>query len=188
MSNKIAGVVTKLVGALDELKTSDERQRAIQAALTVFGDTPQVMGKQPPASQENSGGGDDIPKEFSPAGSAWIRRSKLTVPSIEQIFHIDDAGANLISTRGKGKREQTINTYLLTGVCSLLHSGKSDFSDETARQNCVSLGCYDMKNHSKTLGEFENKITGSKKAGWKLTAPGLIAAAALLRGAESQEP
>ncbi len=37
MSNKIAAVVPKLVSALEALENADERQRATQAALTVFG-------------------------------------------------------------------------------------------------------------------------------------------------------
>ena len=101
---------------------------------------------------------------------------------IEQIFHIDSGGVELLSAVGQGKRQQTINTYLLTGVAELLRSGKAEFTDEVARSKCTGLGCYDLPNHNKALREFGNRITGSKKAGWKLTAPGLAEAVKLITG------
>jgi hypothetical protein len=73
----------------------------------------------------------------------------------------------------------------LTGVGALLKSGKAEFADEAARNNCENLGCYDMNNHGKTLEKLGNTITGSKKNGWKLTTPGLTAAAALLKSSAS---
>lgn len=99
--------------------------------------------------------------------------------------HVDGSGATLLSAVGDGKRQQTINTYLLTGVAALLSTGKAEFTNETARNNCENLGCYDIGNHANTLKKFENKITGSKAVGWKLTAPGLTAAAALLKSSTS---
>jgi hypothetical protein len=191
MSNKIAGVVTKLVTALESLEDADERSRAIKAAIAVFGDSPAPATKGGGAA----GGGDsgdhsstDLPEGITLVAQAWMRRSGVTMSQIEQFFHIDGDGVSLISAVGRGKRQQTINTYLLMGVAELIRAGKAEFTDEAARNRCTSLGCYDMDNHSKTLGDFGNKITGSKKAGWKLTAPGLSDAAALLKGADTQEP
>jgi Rieske Fe-S protein len=68
-----------------------------------------------------------------------------------------------------------------------LQSGGTDFSEDTARQYCQHLGCYDSPNHSKYLKGFGNKITGSKDSGWKLTAPGLTAAAKLICPVEEDE-
>jgi hypothetical protein len=189
MSNKIAGVVTKLVSALEGLENADERRRAIQAALTVFGD-PALNGAggvNVAAGQASVPVNVDAPGIHA-AGVAWMQRNKLTLHEIQQVIHIDDSSANLLSAVGKGKRQQTINTYILTGVVSLLSTGKPEFTDESARANCENLGCYDMPNHGKTLKNgFDNKITGSKKAGWKLTAPGLSAAAGLLKPSSSKE-
>jgi hypothetical protein len=117
-----------------------------------------------------------------------MERNGLTAQYIEQLFHIEDTGVTLLSAVGKGMRQQTINTYLLTGVSALLHDGKAEFTDEIARKYCESLGCYDMANHGKTLNSFDNKFTGSKKSGWKLTTPGLTAAAVLLKSQQNQEP
>ena len=186
MSNKIAGVVTKLVSALEGLENADERRRAIQAALTVCGD-PALRVAGASADTATSGGADANPTEIHAAGLAWMKRSGLALQDIQQVIHIDDSSASLLSAVGEGKRVQTINTYLLTGVASLLSKGKAEFTDESARKNCETLGCYDMANHGVTLKKLGNKLTGSKKAGWKLTAPGLAAAAALLKPSTSKE-
>lgn len=181
MSNKIAGVVTKLVSALEGLENADERRRAIQAALTVCGDA-EVRPAQPLAdASQNAAGAGASATGVNSAAQLWMQRNGLMMQDIQDVIHIDETGTSVISAVGKGKRLQTINTYLLTGVCALFSQGKPEFSDEMARSNCVSLGCYDAANHGKTLKGFDNKFTGSKRAGWKLTAPGLTAAATLLK-------
>jgi hypothetical protein len=186
MSNKIAGVVTKLVSALQTLQDADERQRAVQAALTVFGDASTTPSKasDPKLDCGVEGG---APGGMHANGTLWMKRNGLSAADIEEVFHFDDEGVTLIKSVGKAKHQQAINAYLLTGVAALLHTGKADFTDETARANCVNLGCYDRTNHAKAIGSFENKITGSKKAGWKLTSPGLAAAAALLKTRETKD-
>jgi len=113
---------------------------------------------------------------------SWINRHELTRDQIDQYFDVADGKVALIGEAiGKGKRVQTINTYLLTGIAALLENGKAEFTDKTARDYCTNLGCYDSPNHAVTTTQFGNQITGSKNAGWKLTAPGLSAAAALLK-------
>jgi hypothetical protein len=189
MPNKIAGVVTEIVSALEALENGDERQRAVQAALTVFGDATTFTNYASPTGKvaQTTANTDPLPEGVHTSGVAWIKRNDLSAQEIEQLFHIDDSGINLLSAVGEGKRQQTINTYLLTGVGALLKSGKAEFVDETARRNCETLGCYDVNNHGKTLEKFGNTVTGSKKAGWKLTVPGLTSAAALLKSSSGKE-
>lgn len=178
MSKTIAAVVTKMVSELEGLKTDEERERAFAGARAVLGmggALPANQGGTPPTVDGAAIAG------ISSAGMAWLRRAGLTKDKVEEYLHIDEGRVTLLGpAMGKGKREQSINTYLLTGVASLLETGKAEFSDQTARDNCTQLGCYDSANHAGTIGQFGNRVTGSKSAGWKLTAPGLVAAAALL--------
>jgi len=185
MSKSIAAVVSKMVGDLASLKDDEERERAFAGSRAVLGmtssmnappDTDSQTHEQPPGAQGAKVDG------ISGAGSAWLRRRGLSKESIDEYFHIEEGKVKLTGDAiGSGKRQQTINTYLLSGVVALLESGKPDFTDDMARENCKNLGCYDAANHSMTLTQFGNQITGSKKTGWKLTAPGLNAAAALLK-------
>jgi hypothetical protein len=195
MSKKIAAVVGKIVGELEDL-TTDERKRAIAGALAVLGEdaasgvsrTPDAkLGTQPSSSHLAAESSE--PTGTAAPGAAWIKRAGLAKSQIEEFFHIEGGKASLImgDAIGRSKREQTVNTYLLTGVAALLETGDADFADEAARQNCVRLGCYDRANHAVYLKRFGNWITGSKNTGWKVTAPGLTAAASLIKTDERSE-
>ncbi len=184
MSKAIAAVVTKMVGELSGLKSDEERERAFAGARAVLGMTASWTPASDPLQKEPSKTpleGANFPG-VSSAGTAWIKRNGLVSDALEQYFHVEDGKVTLIGEAiGSKKREQSINTYLLTGVAALLEAGKAQFPDEAARAYCIQLGCYDSANHASTLSQFGNRLTGSKKAGWKLTAPGLSAAAALLK-------
>ncbi|MGD9689481.1 MAG: hypothetical protein AB7K52_07255 [Phycisphaerales bacterium] len=185
MSKNIAAVVTKMVNELEGLKSDEERERAFAGARAVLGmagaiPASSAVGGQS-ASESSSHDGAAI-DGIASHGMTWVKRSGLSQGDIEKYFHIDGGKVTLIGEAiGKGKREQSINTYLLTGVASLLETGRAEFTDQTARDYCTQLGCYDPANHSATLSQFGNRITGSKAAGWKLTAPGLSVAAAMLK-------
>jgi hypothetical protein len=123
------------------------------------------------------------PSGFSDKANAWIKKNEIEAATLDEMFHLDDGKVELILAKaiGKSKRAQTVNTYILTGLAAFLETGDPAFSDETARAYCQHLGCYDSPNHSNYVKAFENKITGSKGTGWKLTAPGLVAAASMIR-------
>jgi len=185
MSTTIAAVVTKMVTELAQLKSDEERDRAFAAARAVFG-----MAGPGPAAPTGEGRDDASARTktdgqvagVSAPGATWIKKHGLASDKVEEHFHVDAGKVTLIGDPiGNGKREQSINTYLLTGVAALLETGTADFTDQTARDYCHAFGCYDPGNHAATLTHFGNRITGSKKTGWKLTAPGLSAAGALIK-------
>ena len=194
MPNKITSVVGKIVSELEAL-SSEERKRAVTAAFAILGEsdaptTPAAVEGNPGTSSlggANANGAND--HGVSARGAAWIKKHTITTEQIEEAFHIDSGKVALILGKaiGGSKREQAVNTYILTGASALLESGNANFSDEIARQNCIQLGCYDQANHSKFLKEFGNRITGSKNAGWTLTAPGLTTAASLLKSHSNEK-
>ena len=115
--------------------------------------------------------------------AAWIKKHALTQEELEAAFHVKDGAAEITAgiIPGKSKREQTINSYIITGASSLLATGEAKFLDATAREVCNVYGCLDPGNHSKYLGDKGNAISGSKEKGWELTNPGLDKAAALVK-------
>jgi|SRR5712664_165200 len=186
-AKKVANAVSRIVTQLEDL-TPEERKRAVDAALTVFGDVSQGSSSRAEPTNPQGAGMEELPKGLSAAGLVWIKKNRVNQEQIEQAFHVEDGKVTLIlgEAAGKSAREKTINTYLLTGVAAMLESGSAHFADETARTNCENLGCYDGNNHAKYMRDFGNKITGSKNAGWKLTGPGLAAAAAALKPVEPE--
>ena len=181
MAKGITEATTKIYEQLEHL-APEERRRAVDAALTMLGEpaTDSKSAKKEDKQQEEA----PLVSEFPSSAKAWIRRNKLESSAIAEMFNLENGEfhLDLDTAIGNSKREQTLNTYLLTGVAAFLGTGAASFADASARQNCDHLGCYDPANHAVYVKkEFANKIKGSKNAGWKLTAPGLSAAAKLIQ-------
>src|SRR5215471_5078536 len=119
MSKCIAAVVSKMVSELEGLKSDEERERAFAGARAVLG-MPNLTNR--PQAGRGQGGSESPEVEgaeldgISSAGMAWIKRNGLKKETIDEFFHVEDGKVTLVGEAiGKGKREQAINTYLLTG-------------------------------------------------------------------------
>jgi hypothetical protein len=188
MSVSITAATTKLFEVLQPLQ-SDERLRVVEAVLTLLGERPMKMSG---GTAQGPGAGvsqrqDDTQDEgvkLSSAARAWARKHGISTEALLHHFDISDGKSTVIGVPGssKEKKSQALNTYLMTGLANFLTTGDASFSDDDARKLCDHFGCYDKGNHSKYLADLKNRVTGSKSAGWKLTAPGLDAAAELLKG------
>lgn len=186
MAKSITDATIKVHAILEPFE-SEERQRVMSAALILLGDQP--VQRQLAASNQAGGETQDEPSDTGDlpvAASRWVKKHGLNRETLEHYFHFDGGAVEPIELPGdaKGKREKTINTYLMQGIAALLQSGGAAFDDSDARTQCTEFGCYDGANHGSTLKKFGNLIAGSKSNGWKLTAPGLTAAANLVKPAE----
>lgn len=174
---KITDVVSKLVAMLTPL-SSEERQRAISASLTLLGDSAADI------SRGSSGEADvDEPSSLPVRAKAWMKQAGVALQELQQVFHLADGAVDVIASDmpGKNDKEKTFNAYILTGAAQLLATGNPTFDDKTARAVCESAGCLNNANHSSYLKDHGNEFTGSKAKGWTLTAPGLKRAAALVK-------
>lgn len=185
MSASITGATTKLFEVLQPLQ-SEERLRVVEAVLTLLGERPPKFSGGSSPGSGTQGRQDDTPDDgvkLSGAARAWVRKHGISTDALLHHFDISDGKAAVIGLPGssKEKKAQALSTYLMTGLANFLTTGDASFSDEDARKLCVHFGCYDKGNHSKYLAHLKNRVTGSKNAGWKLTAPGLDAAAELLK-------
>jgi hypothetical protein len=184
LANSITDATAKIHAVLEPL-SFEERHRVINAALILLGDQPAAQAYRAAPFQA----GAEVEDETADTGglpiaaSRWLKKNGLTLEILENYFHFDDGKVEPIELPGDGKakREKTINRYLMQGVAALLQSGNAAFDDAAARDQCTEFGCYDTANHGTFLKKFGNLITGSKSNGWKLTAPGLTAAAKLLQ-------
>jgi hypothetical protein len=164
----------------------EDRQKIIQAAFTLIGDQPPSTKSTPvPVMAASVGpmGHSDSPAQSNATATRWMQQHNLTRKMLEPYIHIDGDEAAVIGLPPtiKSRAERTTAAYLLLGVASLFASGSPSFADEAARQLCQEQGCYDQSNHAKICGTFGNRLRGSKKEGWRLTAPGLTAAADLIK-------
>jgi hypothetical protein len=99
------------------------------------------------------------------------------------VYHIDDGKVELIATTipGASKKDQSANVYLLCGIRSLLESDEATIDNAAAVDYCKHVGAYDKNNHTANRKSLGNRITGDVAEGFTLPAPGLKAAATLIK-------
>lgn len=180
MSAKIAEVLSTLINLLEPLKP-EERKRAVGAALTALGDTP--LDSSSGSSHEPSGGASNLDPASQKRTSTWLKQHSIATDQLESVFHIDGSDVDLITASIPGAKagQKARNTYLLHGVARFLATGVPSFADQDARDECERYGFYDARNHTQYMKSIGNKLNGSKQKGWKLTGPGLAAAADLIK-------
>jgi hypothetical protein len=168
---------------LDSIKTivdeltplgSDDRKRAIQAAMTVLGEEairPVQPEPVPIPEAEN------LPLRVR----NWMRQNDISMQQLQQVFHIENGTAEIIAEiPGRNNKEKVRNAYVLTGISNFLVAGEQRFDDVAARALCERFGLYDSTNHAKYV-KGGNEFTGSRERGWTVTIPGLKAAATLIK-------
>ncbi len=191
---QIAQIATKICALLDPL-SSEDRRKAINGSLTMLGeasggaaaDRNGASGLRTPAA-DGAGSHQDMSGVHARA-ITWMKQNGLNQEQVEQVFDTTSDGIRVIISEvpGKGRKEQTHNAYVLLGISRFLATGDATFEDAAARQLCTDLGCLDLPNHSKFMGDKGNVLTGSKKAGWKLTAPGLKHGVGLIKQVGGKE-
>jgi hypothetical protein len=178
---------TELVSEIVDLLTpieSAERLRVIQASLMLLNETFPSGSRQAGGASADPGEDDGDGTSTLPARARnWMKQNSVTDEELLQVFHLADKSAEVIAGEipGNSKKEQTLNAYVLMGLAKLLSSGSPEFDDKAARALCETLGCYDLANHSTTIGEKGNRFVGTKGKGWTLTGHGLKCAAALVK-------
>ncbi|MEJ0077162.1 MAG: hypothetical protein WDO17_17305 [Alphaproteobacteria bacterium] len=166
----ITDVVAIIVSELSPF-TSEDRQRAVQASLTLLGET-RTSGVQRAVADSEDVEADGAP--IPTRAKTWIKQNGLSNDQLQQVFHFEGDKVEVItaSIPGKNNREKVRNAYVLLGVSRLLSGGEPKFDDKSARALCEQQGFYDHTNHMKHM-KGGNEFTGSKDKGWVLTAPGL---------------
>lgn len=175
MTKTLAQVVGTIVEELTPLN-SEERRRAVHAAMTLLGEE---TTKQPTASlaENEVEGSEALPLRVR----TWMRQNDLSMEDLQQVFHIENGSIEIIAEiPGRSNREKVRNAYILTGISSLLSTGEQRFDDAAARGLCEKFGIYDSTNHSKYMKDG-NEFTGSRERGWTVTIPGLRAAAQIIK-------
>ncbi len=141
--------------------------------------------KRSDANQGEEGSRNDRVIESSrpPSVIRWIKQNGISKSQLDQIFDHGKDGWEIIvgNAPGNSAKDQVIAIYLFMGVRAFLETGESFFDDKATRARCNVFGCYDPKHHVENLDGMGNKLSGNKEQGWKLTAPGMLAAAELIK-------
>ncbi len=113
----------------------------------------------------------------------WMKKYAITREQLDHVFSIEPDSIDVIAARmpATGKRQQTVQAYVICGLKAFLKTGEPAFTDAEGRELCDRVGCYDVANHSNYRKAFGNLLSGSKESGWKLTNPGLSEAAKFVK-------
>ena len=170
--------VTEIYALLEPFG-SEERQKIVSSVMTLLGEDVTKTKSGSKIVEEEAGGYSDLGSK----AKRWMKQNSVSDAAIDEIFHCEKGNVEVIAgdIPGKGKRTQTINCYLLAGIQGLLANDEAKFSEADAVDLCKSMGCHDSPNHSKTRGELGNNVAGGKSTGYTLPAPGLRAAADLIK-------
>ena len=161
----------------DELSPfdSDERKRAVQAVMTLLGEE-----AIKPQQDEREIHDDGAAKGLNARVKSWMRLNSLSMGQLEQTFHIENGGIEVIATvPGKNNKEKVRNAYVLFGVAHFIMTGEQRFDDAGARELCERYGFYDPTNHAKYFKDA-SEFGGSKERGWILTPAGMKQGAELI--------
>lgn len=160
--------------------SAEERRRIFVAVATLCGDVQSqyelgAPPSAPPAAEELAG--------FPVKAARWLSQNRIPPERMEEIFHIDGSNVELILVEmiGKSRREQTINCYLLEGLRSLIATGEPTLADSEVVALCKKYKCHDVANHAAYRRQSANYLAGDKDRGFVLSAPGLRAAAEIVR-------
>jgi hypothetical protein len=175
MTKTIVEAVGTIVNELTPFG-SDERRRAIHAAMTLLGEE----ATKPPQADVAQGDGEDV-ETLPPRVKTWMRQNNLSMQELQQTFHIENGTIEIIAEiPGKNNKEKVRNAYILTGISNFILAGEQRFDDTAARALCERVGIYDSTNHSKYM-KIGNEFTGSRERGWTVTIPGLKTGANLVK-------
>jgi hypothetical protein len=189
ISKSLPDIVRDVYGLLEPLD-SVARKRVVDSVLTLLGEqTNETTKANTPEGKSTGVGREANDGAFGPKANRWMSSFGITISAIEEVFHRDATGVTIIANEvpGTGKRQQSLNCYLLSGIRALLETDEPNFSDASAITFCKHIGCFDNANHSKTRADLGNTVAGSKTTGYTLPAPGLRAAALVIKEMKASE-
>lgn len=178
-SQNLPDVVGGIYKLLEPLESAD-RLKVVRSAMTLLSEDATSMDNSTAGGEFKGGGGGDA---FGTKATRWMKQYGISDLTISEIFHKDGDAVEIIvgDVLGDGKKGKSKNCYLLSGVRALLESDEPKFTEAEAVSLCKHMGCHDQANHSKTRSSLGNIVAGTKTSGFTLPAPGLRAAAELVK-------
>lgn len=140
-----------------------------------------------PTSAANSSAAETASSEefegISAVAVRWIRRSGLNPKSLQGLFSLGVDEIDLVakSVPGGSKRERMKSVLLLKGIAAYLGTGAPRVTYEQLKEACLHYNAYDVANFASYLKSFAAEVSGTKEAGFTLTARGLASGTELVK-------
>lgn len=121
---------------------------------------------------------------ISPVALRWMRRSGLTSTGLSVLFSLGVDEIDLVAKKvpGEGKKDRMHSVLLLKGIAAYLSSGVARVTYEQLKEACVHYDAYDSANFASHLKKsFAAEASGTKSAGYTLTARGITNATEMIK-------
>jgi hypothetical protein len=174
--------LTAIIMLLEPL-SSAQRQRTVAAAMMFLGEAPLQKPRQEVSTASTNKGNNDgeAVGDYSAQITKWMKQNDVSPEELDRVFHFNQDGTfDLLHAPGKSKKDQTVNTYILTGLGKYLAANDRSFDDATARSFCEKIGCFDKSNHA-TYVKKQQEFTGDRTKGYSITNVGIKRGAALIK-------
>lgn len=187
-------------GALEGLDPAVQL-RVLRYAAEMVGLNLNTTGDEPGADDHGMNQKADIVVPLAPASAStevasadefeginavalkWMRRSGLNPTSLQTLFSLGVDEIDLVAKKvpGESKKEKMHNVLLLKGIAAYLGTGAARVTYEQVKEACIHYAAYDMANFASYLKSFAGEVSGTKEAGFTLTARGIAAATELIK-------
>jgi hypothetical protein len=134
----------------------------------------------PPAAGAEQG---DDSEGVSPVALKWMRRSGLTSTGLSVLFSLGVDEIDLVAKKvpGENKKDRMHSVLLLKGIAAYLGSGVARVTHEQLKEACVHYDAFDSANFATHLKSFAAEASGTKGAGYTLTARGITNATEIIK-------
>ncbi len=173
VQGRVLGYVAKMLG-IDNAVSDREPLRK-----TREDEQPQSPSLPPPAAGSEESESEGI----SPVAVKWVRRSGLTSTGLSLLFSLGVDEIDLVAKKvpGETKKDRMHSVLLLKGIAAYLGSGVARVTHEQLREACVHYDAYDAANFATHLKSFAAEASGTKSAGYTLTARGITNATEMIK-------
>ena len=140
----------------------------------------QAPSLPPPSAGTDRG---DNSEGVSPVALKWMRRSGLTSSGLSVLFSLGVDEIDLVAKKvpGENKKDRMHSVLLLKGIAAYLGSGVARVTHEQLKEACVHYDAYDPANFATHLKSFAAEASGTKGAGYTLTARGITNATEMIK-------
>ena len=172
-------VLNYVIGKLDIALQRSERVREEIDRSSQRSDAADSRGNVAESTDEVS---DDL-DGISPVAKKWMARNGLQANQLSAIFSLGVDEIDLVAKTvpGKNKKEKMHSVFLLKGVAAYLGTGAARFTHEQLKEACLHYDAFDAANFAVNFKAFASEVSGSKSAGYTLTARGLASATEIVK-------
>jgi hypothetical protein len=168
---------------ITRLKLAVENDDQLHAELRRDRDEERTRDEEPSTPATRPKDGPDGLEGINSVAKKWMSRNGLTSEALSKLFSLGIDEIDLIAKKipGGNKKDRMRSVILLKAVASYLSSGAARVTHEQIKTTCLHYDAFDSSNFAGYLKDMNAEVSGTKEAGYTLSARGLTNATELVK-------